>query len=76
MLDIAYFPPPHCAEFIAEKINEILCEWGLENKILALTTDNGPNIIKAAKILEGETLSFQRLKTDFTIDVLHTIYRE
>jgi hypothetical protein len=54
-LDIVYFPHPHTGEALAERIKEILKEWGIENKIIAITTDNGPNIILAGKILAGRS---------------------
>lgn len=42
-------PHPHTAEDISETLYETLKEWGLENKICTLTTDNAENCIAASK---------------------------
>ncbi|CAG8522104.1 3031_t:CDS:2, partial [Cetraspora pellucida] len=43
---------PHTGEGIAELLDNVLVEWGLINKMTAITTDNGSNIKKAAQLLE------------------------
>lgn len=56
-LDIFSFEHPHTGCRIAEAIYKCICEWGLEGRVIGLTTDNGPNINLAAKILTGEVTS-------------------
>ena len=42
-------PHPHTAEDISETLYETLKDWGIENKICSLTTDNVENCIAASK---------------------------
>ena len=55
VLDIAYFPHPHSGDNIARKIVEILDEWGISTKIICVTSDRGPNYVKACKYLKGQS---------------------
>ncbi len=44
-------PFPHTSENLAKTISESLKEWGLEAKILAITTDGAANMIAAGRLL-------------------------
>ncbi len=46
-LDVAYLPYPHTAIEIKNKFIEIFSEYGITNKIISITTDNGCNVVKA-----------------------------
>ena len=67
-MDISAFEHPHTAERIAKSIYSVICDWELNGKVQCLTVDDGPNIIKAAKILTGEIKSDKFVvKTDYLI---------
>ena len=53
-LDIFKFEGTHTGQSIADKIYEILVEFGLENKTISMTTDNASNMVSCAKILESK----------------------
>ena len=50
-LDILQFKGAHTGQSIADKIYEVLVEFGLENKTVSMTTDNASNVILSARIL-------------------------
>ena len=70
VLDILPFPHPHDAESISETIYQVISEWDYLGKVLAITVDNGPNIIKAAKLLSGFKHS---KKSSFKLPTNHII---
>ena len=48
---VCRIPSPHIGEHIREIIDEVLAEWELPtNKIGAILTDNGSNMLKAFRI--------------------------
>lgn len=50
-LQTSYFPDDHSGELLATGLREALDSWGLsENILVAITTDNGANIIKAVQL--------------------------
>ena len=50
-LQTSYFPDNHTGENIAEALQDALASWGLNEKgLVAITTDNGSNIIKAVEL--------------------------
>ena len=52
-LQTSYFPDNHTGEHIAEALQHALVNWGLDEKgLIAITTDNGSNIIKAVELNE------------------------
>jgi hypothetical protein len=53
ILAIKYVPYPHTGEAIAEEIMSILSEWKLTDKIFTITTDNGSNMVKSARLIPG-----------------------
>ena len=53
-LDIFKFEGSHTGQLIADKIYEILVEFGLESKTISMTTDNASNMVSCAKILESK----------------------
>ncbi|GBC53159.2 zinc finger BED domain-containing protein 1-like [Rhizophagus irregularis DAOM 181602=DAOM 197198] len=53
ILAIKYVPYPHTGEAIAEKIMSILSEWKLTDKVFTITTDNGSNMVKSARLIPG-----------------------
>ena len=56
ILDVFRFKGSHTGETIANEIYNTLAEFGLETKIIAITTDNGSNMILGINILK-ETLT-------------------
>ena len=52
-LQTSYFPDKHTGEHIAEALQHALVNWWLDEKgLVAITTDNGSNIIKAVELNE------------------------
>ncbi|KAL0228016.1 hypothetical protein RCL1_004159 [Eukaryota sp. TZLM3-RCL] len=51
VLDMKMLPHPHSAVDIADSISETLEQFEISNKVIAVTTDNGKNIINAIKQL-------------------------
>lgn len=50
-LETAYFPADHMADMIAQGLKDMLSDWELaKEKLSAITTDNGPNVVKAASL--------------------------
>ncbi|KAK0144040.1 Zinc finger BED domain-containing protein 1 [Merluccius polli] len=50
-LQTSYFPEDHTGELLAAGLHEALDSWGLsEEKLVAITTDNGANIKKAIEL--------------------------
>lgn len=50
-LETAYFPADHTSEMIAQGLRDMLSAWELaEDNLVAITTDNGANIVKAAQL--------------------------
>lgn len=50
-LEVAYFPDSHTGENIATALRDVLTNWKLpEHKQVAIITDNGTNVVKAAEI--------------------------
>jgi len=45
-------PMEHTAENIKKVVTDILLEYGIEEKVIAATTDNGTNVVKAIELLE------------------------
>ncbi|CAG8746279.1 7925_t:CDS:1, partial [Gigaspora margarita] len=52
VLDIFQFNSSYTRESIANKVYSLLEEFKIETKVIALTTDNGSNIISAANFLQ------------------------
>ncbi|KAK0132098.1 Zinc finger BED domain-containing protein 1 [Merluccius polli] len=51
VLETAYFPSDHTGEMIGEGLRTMLSAWDIrEEDLVAITTDNGANIVKAAKL--------------------------
>ncbi|CAB5351368.1 unnamed protein product [Rhizophagus irregularis] len=53
ILAIEYVQYPHNAEHIAECFEGILKKWKIRHITATITTDNGSNIKKAVKLLNG-----------------------
>jgi len=51
VLDIFTITGSHTGIYIFEKISQLLSEMHLENKIIAITTDNGSNMVSGCKKL-------------------------
>ncbi len=65
------FDHPYDGESTPEAIYKVLGEWGKIGKVVALTVEKGPNIIKGAKVLTG----FNTLKSkSFSIDYFIPFY--
>ena len=52
-LTISHIKYPHTSENIRDAIEEILNEWNLQSKVFSITTDNGSNVKKCVKEMEG-----------------------
>ena len=46
-LAVRFFPHPHTAERVRGLVEEVLKEWGIEQKLYFVITDNGSNMVKA-----------------------------
>jgi hypothetical protein len=64
LLDVFEIPSPHTGQIIANIILSLLNEFQLENKILALTSDNASNIVLASSIVK-DTLANNFSNTSF-----------
>ncbi|CAJ0830895.1 6233_t:CDS:2 [Entrophospora sp. SA101] len=51
LLALQHVPYPHTAETINNKLQDVIFKWNLKNKVFTLTTDNGANMVKAARLL-------------------------
>ncbi|XP_074551526.1 E3 SUMO-protein ligase ZBED1-like [Halichoeres trimaculatus] len=52
-LQTSYFPQDHTGEHIAEALQDAIASWKLREKhLVAITTDNGSNIVKAVELNE------------------------
>lgn len=50
-LQTSYFPQDHTGEHIAEALQDAIASWKLQEKhLVAITTDNGSNIVKAVEL--------------------------
>jgi hypothetical protein len=53
MLNLYVVPYPHTGEVIVAKLNETILKWNINSdKILAVLTDNGSNMVKAIRIMK------------------------
>src|SRR6266511_3959327 len=52
-LDIFRFKGSHTGQAIADEIYKILVEFGLETKTIAITTDNGSNMVLGTRLLKS-----------------------
>ncbi|XP_025753343.1 zinc finger BED domain-containing protein 1-like [Oreochromis niloticus] len=51
VLETAYFPSDHMGEMVGQGLRAMLSAWDIsEEDLVAITTDNGPNIVKAVKL--------------------------
>ncbi|CAG8599404.1 6883_t:CDS:1, partial [Ambispora gerdemannii] len=55
LLELEYLPYPHTAEYIRDKIQLIIEKWSLQEKVIAIVTNNELNIIKAISYLNNIT---------------------
>jgi len=51
LLDFCYIPYPHSGEQIKNLIIDVLKDYGIEDRIIAITTDNATNNIKGIELL-------------------------
>jgi hypothetical protein len=56
VLDVRPMPYPHTGEAIKEALMAIIIEFGIEKKVLTLTTDNASSMNKAFDLLAAEML--------------------
>nr|CAG8479837.1 6388_t:CDS:2 [Entrophospora candida] len=61
LLNLLYVPHPHTSEIIKELllVHEIE-RWGLNEKIIAIATDNGSNMTRSIRLL-GEVMEVERI---------------
>jgi hypothetical protein len=55
-LDLIPFPFPHTSENLSKTILESVSDWGIDNKLLAITSDGAANMIAACRILIEKSL--------------------
>ncbi|CAG8657438.1 4612_t:CDS:2, partial [Ambispora gerdemannii] len=55
LLELEYLPYPHIAKHIRDKIQLIIEKWSLQEKVIAIITDNESNMIKAISYLNNIT---------------------
>ncbi|KAL1277315.1 hypothetical protein QQF64_023988 [Cirrhinus molitorella] len=56
-LQTSYFPQDHTGEHIAEALHDVLLNWKLDEKgLVAITTDNGSNVIKAVELKKWQRM--------------------
>ncbi|CAG8631490.1 4121_t:CDS:2, partial [Scutellospora calospora] len=58
VLDIFHFKRSHTGKIIADKLYNLLEEFEIETKVIALTTDNSSNMISAANFLQDKLTDF------------------
>ena len=51
LLELERVPYPHTGVVISQILKSVFEKWKIEKKVIALTTDNGSNIKKAARLL-------------------------
>ena len=51
LITFKYFPAPHTSNAICELMMDVLEQWNISGKMLAITSDNGSNVIKGLKLL-------------------------
>lgn len=49
LLEVERSEGRHTADAIATHLRSILLEWGLQDKVFCVTTDNGANVVAAVK---------------------------
>ncbi|CAI2193314.1 4593_t:CDS:2, partial [Funneliformis geosporum] len=55
LLELKYLPYPHKAEHIRDALQTVMRTWNLQEKLIAITTDNGPNMVKAMSYFNNVT---------------------
>ncbi|KAL9680314.1 hypothetical protein QQ045_018192 [Rhodiola kirilowii] len=40
ILSFSHMPPPHTGNALVEKINSLICEWGIDKNLFSITLDN------------------------------------
>jgi hypothetical protein len=54
VLDVVPMSQPHTGEAIKDILMEAIVTFGIEKKILTLTTDNGSSVVKAFELLKAD----------------------
>ena len=52
LLNLFYVPHPHTNLTIKNLLVEEISKWDLEGKIIAITTDNGSNMVSGSRLLK------------------------
>jgi hypothetical protein len=60
LLNLLYVPHPHTGEIIKELLVHEIEKWSLNEKIVAIATDNGSNMTKSIRLL-GEVIEVERI---------------
>ena len=55
LLELKYLPYSHTAEHIRDAIQTVMRNWYLQEKVIAITTDNGLNMVKAISYFNNIT---------------------
>ena len=53
LITFKHFPAPHTSDAICELMMDVLDQWKLSDKLIAITSDNGANVIKGLKLLKA-----------------------
>ncbi|KAG6682132.1 hypothetical protein I3842_13G123200 [Carya illinoinensis] len=64
VLNFSIMPPPHNGISLSEKVYNLLCKWGIENKIFILTSDNASSNDVSVEILRTQLNSKKALICD------------
>lgn len=51
LVDCIHYENRHTADNISKMLKDVLCEWGLQNNVIAIVTDNASNMLKAVRNL-------------------------
>ena len=74
LLETLEFPEAHTGSSIAEELQEILKNWKLpQDKISAITTDNGTNIVAALEIVQWKRMPCFSHTLQLAVEVVLTL---
>jgi len=55
LFELKYLPYPHTAKHIQNSLQIVINNWNLQEKIIAVITDNGSNMVKAMSYFNNIT---------------------
>ena len=63
LLELKYLPYSHTAEHIRDAIQTVMRNWNLQEKVIAITTDNDSNMVKAISYFNNITCILYTIHT-------------